>query len=92
MSTADKSGFCDVSPRGDSPGFVLVLNKNYLIIPERPGNKRVDSLSNIISNPKVGLLFFIPGLGETLRVNGKAFIVKDEELLKQMAVNGKTPC
>ncbi|GIN63143.1 phosphohydrolase [Robertmurraya siralis] len=91
MSTADKSGFCDVSPRGDSPGFVLVLNKNYLIIPERPGNKRVDSLSNIISNPKVGLLFFIPGLGETLRVNGKAFIVKDEELLKQMAVNGKTP-
>jgi len=89
MSTSDRN--CDASPRGDKPGFVLVLNEKQLIIPERPGNKRIDSLRNILSNPKIGLLFFIPGLGETLRVNGSATIVKDDELLRKMAVKDKNP-
>jgi uncharacterized protein len=91
MATADEHGFCDVSPRGDKAGFVHVLNEKQIIIPERPGNKRLDSLRNILSNPKIGLLFFIPGLEETLRVNGRAVIVKDEELLEEMAIKGKTP-
>ncbi|MED3550230.1 pyridoxamine 5'-phosphate oxidase family protein [Cytobacillus praedii] len=91
ISTSDESGFCDVSPRGDNKGFVQVLNKMQLIIPERPGNKRIDSLRNILSNPWVGLLFFIPGLGETLRVNGKAMIVTDDELLEKMSFKGKKP-
>ncbi|WP_373558536.1 pyridoxamine 5'-phosphate oxidase family protein [Bacillus sp. FJAT-45350] len=90
LSTSDQYG-CDVSPRGDMPGFVQVLDKQHLVIPERPGNKRLDSLRNILANPKVGLLFFIPGLGETLRVNGKATIVKDEKLLEKMEVNGHRP-
>lgn len=91
MATADEMGFCDVSPRGDQPGFVLVLNEKQFVIPERPGNKRVDSLRNILSNPRVGLQFFIPGLGETLRVNGKACVVRDDELLEKMAVGGRKP-
>jgi uncharacterized protein len=91
ISTSDESGFCDVSPRGDQAGFVQVLSKKYLLIPERPGNKRMDSLRNILKNPRIGLLFMIPGLGETLRVNGKAMLVKDDELLEKMAVNGRKP-
>lgn len=91
ISTSDHSGYCDVSPRGDMPGFALVLDEKHLIIPERPGNKRVDTMRNILSNPKAGLLFLIPGLGETLRVNGKASLVKDDLLLERMAVNGKKP-
>ncbi|RPK09376.1 pyridoxamine 5'-phosphate oxidase family protein [Priestia endophytica] len=82
---------CDASPRGDAPGFVSVLDNNHLLIPERRGNKRMDSLRNILKNPYVGLLFLIPGMGETLRVNGKATLVKDEELLKQLEVEGKVP-
>ncbi|RNF39454.1 pyridoxamine 5'-phosphate oxidase family protein [Planococcus salinus] len=91
ISTADESGFCDVSPRGDTAGFVYVKNEKQLIIPERPGNKRMDSMRNILSNPNIGLLFLIPGLGETLRINGKASVIRDEELLEKMAVNGKRP-
>ena len=91
ISTSDDSGFCDVSPRGDAAGFVHVMNDRQLIIPERPGNKRMDSMQNILANPNVGLLFLIPGLGETLRINGKASVVRDEELLENMAVNGKRP-
>lgn len=91
ISTSDQLGFCDVSPRGDKIGFVQVLGENRLIIPERPGNKRIDSLLNILSNPRIGLLFFIPGLGETLRVNGKAAIVTDDELLEKMTYKGKKP-
>ena len=91
LSTSDESGFCDVSPRGDHAGFVQVLSKKYLLIPERPGNKRMDSLRNILTNPRIGLLFMIPGLGETMRVNGKATVVKDHELFEEMAVNGKKP-
>ncbi|WP_026690452.1 pyridoxamine 5'-phosphate oxidase family protein [Alteribacter aurantiacus] len=91
MSTSDKYGFCDVSPRGDHAGFVQVINEKHLIIPERPGNKRIDSMRNLLSNSRIGLLFFIPGLGETLRVNGKASIVTDDDLLNKMAIKGKKP-
>lgn len=91
ISSTDEFGYCDVSPRGDKPGFVLVLSEKLLIIPERPGNKRLDSMRNILLNPRIGLLFFIPGLGETLRINGKATLVKDDELLDKMAVKGKKP-
>ncbi|WP_096187047.1 pyridoxamine 5'-phosphate oxidase family protein [Evansella halocellulosilytica] len=91
LSTSDANGACDSSPRGDHSGFVQVLDEKRLVIPERPGNKRVDSLKNIIENPSVGLLFFIPGIGETLRVNGKACIIKDQDILDQMTVQGKPP-
>ncbi|MGZ9585410.1 pyridoxamine 5'-phosphate oxidase family protein [Paenibacillus marinisediminis] len=91
LSTSDSLGNCDASPRGDKPGFVHVVDHKHLVIPERPGNKRIDTLRNIISNPHIGLLFLIPGLGETLRVNGRAFITKDEDLLSPMAVNNRVP-
>ncbi|MEK4058599.1 MULTISPECIES: pyridoxamine 5'-phosphate oxidase family protein [Paenibacillus] len=91
MATSDAEGLCDVSPRGDLPGFVLVLDDNHLVIPERPGNRRMDSLRNILSNPNAGLIFLIPGLEETLRVNGHAYIVRDEELLVRMESHGRTP-
>jgi uncharacterized protein len=91
MSTSNQDGQCDVSPRGDAPGFVIVIDDQHLFIPERPGNRRMDSMENIITNPNIGLLFFIPGLGETLRVNGKAYICRDPELLEKSNVNGKTP-
>ncbi|MEF3308405.1 pyridoxamine 5'-phosphate oxidase family protein [Paenibacillus sp. GYB004] len=91
LSTSDASGCCDVSPRGDAPGFVQVLDDKRLIIPERPGNRRIDSMRNLLSNPRAGLIFFIPGMGETLRINGRACIIRDEDLLEPMAVNGKRP-
>lgn len=91
ISTSDLSGYCDVSPRGDGAGFVQVLNEKQFVIPERPGNKRMDTLVNILSNPQVGLLFFIPGLGETLRVNGKASLVRDDALLEKLTANGRKP-
>ncbi|MCM3163320.1 pyridoxamine 5'-phosphate oxidase family protein [Metabacillus litoralis] len=91
LATSNAEGECDVTPRGDAPGFVMVLDEQHLFIPERPGNKRMDSVHNIISNPNIGLLFLIPGLGETLRINGKAYICRDPELLEKSAVNGKSP-
>lgn len=91
MSTSDQAGNCDVSPRGDEPGFVMVLDERRLCIPERPGNRRVDSMQNIISNPKIGLIFIIPGLNETLRINGVACVIRDEKLLKKMEFNGHIP-
>jgi uncharacterized protein len=91
IATSDHEGRCDVSPRGDAPGFVLVLDDRHLVIPERPGNRRMDSLRNLLSNPRAGLIFMIPGLEETLRVNGRAYIVKDEKLLQQMESHGRNP-
>ena len=91
IGTSSKSGRADVSPRGDPPGFVQVLDDHTLIIPDRPGNNRLDTMSNIVDNPAVGLLFFIPGFDDTLRINGKATIVRDEAVLAQAAVNGKRP-
>jgi uncharacterized protein len=91
LSTADANGKADVSPKGDRPGFVLVLDDHTLLIPDRPGNRRADSLTNILQNPHAGLLFLVPGKGETLRVNGTARIVRDEGVLARMAVDGKAP-
>lgn len=91
IATADQDGKCDVSPRGDAPGFVLVLDEQRLVLPERPGNRRMDSLRNIVSNPHIGLIFIIPGLEETLRVNGRAYVTQDAELLDRMQANGKSP-
>jgi uncharacterized protein len=91
LATSHSNGSCDNSPRGDAPGFVHIIDDHYFVIPERPGNKRMDSLFNILSNPKVGILFFIPGLEETLRINGSATIIKDENILEKMHVNGKPP-
>ncbi len=91
LATSAPDGTCDVSPRGDPAGFVRILDEQRLLIPERPGNKLADSLRNILRNPNVGLLFFIPGVGDTLRVNGRATIVDDPELLAGSVVEGKTP-
>ncbi len=91
LGTQDGAGRADVSPRGDPPGFVRILDQRTLAIPDRPGNNRLDSLSNIIANPSVGLLFLVPGFEETLRINGQATLSTDPELLAQMSVNGKLP-
>jgi uncharacterized protein len=81
----------DVSPRGDAPGFARVLDANTIAIPDRPGNNRLDTMSNIVADAEVGLLFFIPGIDETLRVNGTARLTRDPELLAAAAVNGREP-
>lgn len=91
VATSDENGGCDVSPKGDAPGFVRVLNDTHLVIPDRPGNNRLDGLINLIGNPNVGLLFLIPGRGDTLRVNGKAWIIRDAEILASLAVGEKLP-
>ncbi len=91
LSTASASGRCDVSPRGDGPGFVKVLDDTTLIVPDRPGNRRLDSMENIIENPRAGLLFLIPGMDETLRLNGRAAITEDRELLEPLTMKGKVP-
>ena len=91
LSTVRPDGYCDASPRGDAPGFVRVLDDKNIFLPDRPGNNRLDSLTNILSNPGIGLLFMIPGLEETLRINGKAHIISDTTLLKPSIVNGKIP-
>lgn len=91
MATADAEGRCDASPKGDSPGFVKVLDERTLLIPDRPGNNRVDSLQNIVANPRIGLIFFLPGYKETFRANGTARISTEPDLLEATAHAGKTP-
>jgi hypothetical protein len=91
MATCDAEGRCDASPKGDAPGFVTVVDDDTLLIPDRLGNNRVDSIGNILQHPQVGLIFIVPGLRETLRVNGRAQITIDPTLLGQAAVNGKLP-
>jgi PPOX class probable FMN-dependent enzyme len=91
LATSDAGGTCDVSPRGDPAGFVRILDERTLLMPERPGNKLADSLRNILVNPHVGLLFIIPGVGETFRVNGRATLTTDAELLEPSTVEGKPP-
>ena len=91
MSTAGADGRADASPKGDAPGFVAVLDDTTLVIPDRPGNNRVDSIQNILENPYVGLLFMVPGMCETLRVNGRARLTTEEALLAPLAVQGKAP-
>jgi PPOX class probable FMN-dependent enzyme len=91
VATANARGDCDVSPRGDAPGFALVLDDRTLLIPDRPGNKRVDGFLNVLENPHAGLIFIVPNVEETLRVNGRACLVRDADLLERMAAQGKTP-
>jgi PPOX class probable FMN-dependent enzyme len=91
ISTADASGRADLSPRGDPPGFVHVIDDSTILIPDRPGNNRLDTMSNIVANPNVGCLFFIPGFEDTLRLNGRARITEDAALLRHCIVNGKPP-
>jgi PPOX class probable FMN-dependent enzyme len=91
LATSDARGHCDVSPRGDPAGFVRILDDQTLLIPERPGNRLADSLRNILQNPRLGLLFVIPGVTDTFRVNGRATLTTDCALLEPCAVEGKTP-
>jgi PPOX class probable FMN-dependent enzyme len=89
IATADADGWPDASPRGDPAGFVAVEDESRLLMPDRPGNNRVDSFRNLIANPKVGLLFFVPGHQHSLRVNGEARILGGAALRARFAVNGK---
>jgi PPOX class probable FMN-dependent enzyme len=91
LATSDGRGGCDVSPRGDPPGFVRILDDETLLVPERPGNRLADSLRNIVANPHVGLLFVIPGVTDTFRVNGRATLTTDGSLLAPCSVEGRVP-
>ena len=91
LATADGAGRCDVSPKGDPAGFVRVIDDTHLVVPDRPGNKRLDGLRNILANPHVALLFLVPERGETLRVNGRACITRDPALLELCVAQGKAP-
>ena len=91
MSTSAADGSCDTSPKGDPPGFTLVLDDRTIAIPERPGNRRVDGFHNVLSNPHVGLLFLVPGRGDTLRINGRARLVREAPFFDLMTVKGHRP-
>jgi PPOX class probable FMN-dependent enzyme len=91
VATSDAAGNCDLSPRGDPTGFVRILDDRTLLIPDRPGNRLADTLRNILANPHVGLLFIVPGVTDTFRVNGRATITADAELLAACTVEGKPP-
>jgi hypothetical protein len=91
LATSDGDGRCDVSPRGDPPGFALVLDDASLVLPERPGNRRADSLRNVLANPHAGLLFLVPGRGDTLRVEGRAGLTRDPALLDRLVARGHRP-
>jgi len=91
VATARPDGGLDLSPRGDPPGFVRILDERTLLLPDRPGNRIADTLTNLLEDPRIALLFLIPGIGDTFRVNGRARIVDDAELLAPSAVDGKVP-
>lgn len=91
IATADRDGRVDASPRGDPPGFVRVLDDTTLLLPDRPGNNRADTFGNVTGAPGVGLIFFVPGVDETLRVNGTASLSTDDALLGGSEVHGRTP-
>ena len=91
LATSNTDGTCDVSPRGDPPGSVLVLDDHHLALADRPGNHRVDNFRNVLHNPHVGLMFVVPGMNETLRVNGRATLVADAPFFDDMVVQGKRP-
>jgi hypothetical protein len=91
ISSCDDNGNMDVSPKGDPPGFVRVLDDETLAIPDRPGNRRADTFRNLLANPNVGLLFLIPGKQETLRISGTALIVRDRWVREPMGMGGKLP-
>lgn len=91
ISSTGSDGCGDVSPRGEKPGFVHVLDDVTLAIPDRPGNNRLDTLTNILANPHIGLMFMLPGVNEIMRVNGVAELRDDEDLMARFVVNGKPP-
>lgn len=91
LATTDGQGGVDASPRGDAPGFVMVIDDTHLLLPDRPGNNRVDSYGNIVAHPGIGLLFFVPGVNETLRVNGNATVITAQDLLAQVPAQNKVP-
>jgi PPOX class probable FMN-dependent enzyme len=91
IGSSDNEGNADVTPKGDKPGFVSVLDDTTIAIPDRPGNNRLDTWENVLVNPAVGLIFLIPGMNETLRINGTAKITADQALREKLAVDGKLP-
>jgi len=91
IASSNAEGRMDISPKGDAPGFVRVLDEHTLAIPDRPGNQRFDTFRNLFESPRVGLIFLIPGKRETLRISGKAEVVRDSELLTTLAANGRVP-
>jgi uncharacterized protein len=91
IATSGPDGGLDVSPRGDPAGFVRILDERTLLIPERPGNRIADTLTNLLQDPRIALLFLIPGVGDTYRVNGTAEIIDDPDLLAGSTIEGKPP-
>lgn len=91
IATADAQGHCDVSPKGDPAGFTHVLDDTTLVLPDRPGNKRLDGFLNVLSNPRVGLNYFLPGRGDTLRINGQARLLRDAPFFDELVVKGNRP-
>ncbi|RCW42748.1 hypothetical protein DFQ14_1083 [Halopolyspora algeriensis] len=91
VATADAAGRCDVSPKGDPAGFTLVLDDTTIALPDRPGNRRADGFRNVLANPHVGLLHMVPGRGDTLRINGRARLVRDAPFFDEMTVQGHRP-
>lgn len=91
IATADANGNCDVSPKGDSPGVVKVLDERRIAIPDRLGNRRIDGHRNLLENGHIGIIFMIPNVDETLRINGRCFITTDPDLLATMALQGRAP-
>ena len=91
MSTSAADGSCDVSPKGDPPGFTLVLDERTIVVPERLGNRRADSFHNILENGHVGFIYFVPGRGDTLRINGRAQLLRDAPFFDRLIVNGHRP-
>ncbi|MFE5888964.1 pyridoxamine 5'-phosphate oxidase family protein [Streptomyces sp. NPDC056468] len=91
LATSAADGTCDVSPRGDPPGFAHVLDDSTLAIPDRPGNRRVDSWRNVLDNPRVGLVFLVPGRPDTLRINGRARLIREAPFFDRMVVRGNRP-
>lgn len=91
VSSGNEAGQVEISPKGDPAGFVKVLDSKHIAIPDRPGNRRLDTLQNLLKNPQLAVLFLVPGMGETLRIYGEARIVRDPALLETMAINGRAP-
>jgi PPOX class probable FMN-dependent enzyme len=91
LATASPAGECDVSPKGGPPGFVTVLDEHRLLVPDATGNRRLDGLQNLVENPRIGMLFLIPGMGETLRVNGGVALTTDPEMLAGLQTGGRPP-
>src|SRR5436309_9986654 len=91
IASADRDGAPDISPRGDLPGFVAVLDERTIVVPDRPGNKKLLTRTNVLENPAVSLIFFVPGRTESLRVRGTARVIRDADRLRPLAAHGKLP-